>query len=326
MANIKEQCKNNEIRRLKYSFSQIRNFFISKKVINNFEKYILCRNYDKEEKIIKFYEENLNKIIKNPYLEHFYNIMINNFNKEDLVLLNYNIKTLVINYSSLKFESFNAHAKIKGIYNSEHNIIKISKDYIDESIYHEFLHMASSYFTKDRIDHSGLSQTRITKNDFINIGSTLNEGYTEVLNKRYFQDELYTSVYPFESFISELIEEIIGKRKMEKMYLSADLNGFINELSKYDDKENVIDLIKSLDILYCDLPNDLKYENLYSIFNTIVNIAVNESYNNDREKLLRILNNIPKKVKTNDCEFNFDVQEMTNKAFDKKKERILKKY
>ncbi len=329
MENIKKQCENREIRRLKYSISQIKNIFISKRLMNSFSNFVLCRDYDKEERTIILDEEPTNPIINNPFLETFYNTMIKNFKKEDLALLDYNMKTLDINYSSLIFENYSTHAKIKGLYNSEHNIIKVNKDYLDESIYHEFLHMASTFFTKDKIDHSGLSQTRVTKDNFINIGHILNEGYTEVLNKRYFQDESYTSVYPFESFISELIEEIIGKRKMEKMYLSANLNGFINELSKYDDKENIIDLLKSIDILYYELPNDLKYKNIYSIFNTIVNIAINETYSKetyDRERLINILNKIPTRIKTNDSEFYIDVQEMTNRAFDKKKEKILKKY
>ena len=108
---------------------------------------------------------------------------------------------------------------------------------------------------------------------------------------------------------------------MEKMYLSADLNSLIEELSKYDDIEKVIDFIKSIDLLHLDIPKDFKYKNLTFLLNEIVILAINKTYSEeklDRENLLKILNNIPTRIKTLEDEFTFDVQEMTNTAFEKR--------
>ena len=53
--------------------------------------------------------------------------------------------------------------------------------------------------------------------------------------------------YKICSYICEKLEEIIGRKKMEALYLDADLLSFIETLSQYDSEENIVSFINSVD-------------------------------------------------------------------------------
>ena len=99
-----------------------------------------------------------------------------------------------------------------------------------ETLYHELLHMTSSYISKDK-DVSGFLTEIKTPFSKTKIGSLLNEGYTELLTKRYFKctDNEY---YKKEVLLASRIEEFIGREEMEKAYFEGNLNYIIE---RFDD-------------------------------------------------------------------------------------------
>lgn len=105
---------------------------------------------------------------------------------------------------------------------------EISPDF-RETLYHELLHMASSYNHKEK-DVSGFLNEIKTTFSTIKIGSILNEGYTELLTKRYFKctDNEY---YKKEVILASRIEEFIGREEMEKAYFEGNLDYIIERFN-----------------------------------------------------------------------------------------------
>ncbi len=99
-----------------------------------------------------------------------------------------------------------------------------------ETLYHELLHMTSSYIHKNKGVSGFLNEIRAPFYR-TNIGSLLNEGYTEILTKRYFKctDNVY---YKKEVELARRIEEFIGREEMEKAYFAGDLNYIIERFNE----------------------------------------------------------------------------------------------
>ena len=89
------------------------------------------------------------------------------------------------------------------------------------------------------------------------IGVGLNEGYTQFLTKRYFGNDVLES-YEFEQAMSELLELIVGKEKMESLYFNADLFGLIQELKQYYNEEGIMQFISNMDFL-SKFNNDIRF-------------------------------------------------------------------
>ena len=106
---------------------------------------------------------------------------------------------------------------------------EISPDF-RETLYHELLHMASSYNHKEK-DVSGFLNEIKTTFSTIKIGSILNEGYTELLTKRYFKctDNEY---YKKEVILASRIEEFIGREEMEHAYFEGNLDYIIERFNE----------------------------------------------------------------------------------------------
>ncbi len=98
-----------------------------------------------------------------------------------------------------------------------------------ETLYHELLHMASSYITKNKGVSGFLNEIKVPFHRTA-IGSILNEGYTEILTKRYFKctDKEY---YKKEVILASKIEEFIGREEMEHAYFEGDLNYIIERFN-----------------------------------------------------------------------------------------------
>jgi len=170
-------------------------------------------------------------------VEYFNNVIKTKLPFVDLTYFYKNIEDLVINEKEYlgKFT--------KGAYNSSYNIVFLLLNDKDKSINHELLHLSTSVIN-GKIEYVGFRQT---SEDF-DIGRGINEGYTSLLDKRYFNANLDT--YILFQKIDLLIEKIIGQEKMTKMYFKADLYGLIEELSKYCYKDTAYDLIKNIDFLF----------------------------------------------------------------------------
>lgn len=125
---------------------------------------------------------------------------------------------------------------------------------IENSIYHELLHMASSIYDKEKeVRKSGFFEG--TKE--YSVGYGLDEGYTEYLNIKYFSSE--RKCYLYEIIISRLVELIVSKNKMQKLYFKADLVGLCSSLASYSTEKSVKNFI---------FKSDYILDNGYSIMKT----------------------------------------------------------
>lgn len=189
----------------------------------------------------------------------FIKVIIENFNPEVLNNFYNNLKTIKVSSKSLVLRNFLLHTNAVGTYNPKHNEIAIATETDDTTITHELLHMASSFY-KDKMSRSGFNQ--FYSKGLLNIGNGINEGYTELLNQRYFGGTEYPlgirrsiSTYGYLKLITEKLEQIVGKEKMENLYFSANLKGLIQELNKYASEEEIMKFITDTDFIIKYLSN-----------------------------------------------------------------------
>lgn len=200
-----------------------------------------------------------------PYLNHGkYNKIIKRFIKifeEQLPhcskqSLYDNIKTLIMQEEY--FPEDELVWKIGGVYEPQLNKITVQKsegdyDYdVDvanaknDVVSHELLHMASTKKIGSFI-FCGFKQRKFENGCWFSRGSGLNEGYTELLDLRYFAKRKITNNYSEQQLIALGIENIVGKETMEKLYFDSDLEGLISRLSLYATREQVFALYKKID-------------------------------------------------------------------------------
>lgn len=135
-----------------------------------------------------------------------------------------------------------------GSYMWENREIEVYSNNNNSYLYHELLHAASSDFAYDRVGFSVTLENRKT------FGRGLNEGYTELLNQRFFNSQIHA--YPHLTILAELIELFYeNKEDMITDYFNADIFGLIGELLKSITLEETIDIIVDMDSLL--LNNDL---------------------------------------------------------------------
>ena len=233
-------------------------------VVNDFKLYVNDkRNKLKLKKVPKegFINHKIDKLkFKkrqeefNEELSRFAMVLKSNFKKEDLENFRKNMRTLQVYGVYFQLGDFGLHFNYNtfmGRYDVLKNAVAIdlSKDKEKSSIYHELFHMAS---TRRGMILTG-SGFHYHKTDKVSYGRGLNEGYTDLLTQRYFYNKDYEVYYESELIYASLLERIIGKEKMESLYLNGDLNGLIHELEKYDTLDNIFHFIKEIDyIKYSD--------------------------------------------------------------------------
>ena len=249
-------------------------FFVGSRFFNT---YNLCK--DKKAKKIKniklppelkleHNDLDLEKIASKEYgecLVKFLNILNDNFSKEDLKNFYNNINSLKFKDKNFKFINKLFNQSTIAEYCLNDNEIKINKYNYHKSIYHELFHMASA----NRSDNycGGFSQGNN------NVGYGIDEGYTELLTKRYFVKEDFSSIkYIYLRDVSKKIEFIVGKEKMESLYMNANLLGLINELKLYSTEENVMKFIANMDFVY----KYMSYSKIIGVREKLVNKALKE--------------------------------------------------
>jgi len=161
----------------------------------------------------------------NEYIEEFINTLASKGCNYDFTFMSNNLRDLKIVVVP-ELENNNM-----AVYDGSLNILNIAEDYLDrmdEIIYHELFHMSSRLLDGDDC-FIGFQRNYLF--------NCFNEGYTEVLTKRYFGDKSKDTPYLFEMILAEIVEFIIGKDIMEKLYSRADSLGMLVEFSKYTDKE-----------------------------------------------------------------------------------------
>lgn len=222
------------------------------------------------------FEEN-NEIIKD-----FYTILEQKVGHCDLSAFYTNMGTLRIKSSndSFLFKLLDAltGTRTGGAYLPKHNSIHIDEEPFGKNtlkryiLTHELLHMASTRKDKD-FTYSGFH----IRGKKIEIGEGLNEGYTELLNGRYFAAARTNDSYFDLQMLAFGIEDIVGQENMEEMYFSNDLSGLIESLGKYVSKDEAIELITKMDsLLKKRTRTDSKKSN--ELFNEILMDVANIRY------------------------------------------------
>lgn len=143
---------------------------------------------------------------------------------------------------TLSIKSIPKTKKYQGDYDIEGNAIRIEKN--SDAIYHELFHAFTRYNTKINI---GTGFFRTLKTLDIEIGDGLNEGYTDLLSKQYFDSPISEA---FTSNIALKTEMIIGRENMHHYYDHNDLQQVITYLASLSSKEEAKRFILGLDKLY----------------------------------------------------------------------------
>lgn len=208
-------------------------------------KAINIKYLGKRNKVILFRDNDYN------YMDiKFSSSFIKASNSTDIKLLTEKIKNflIVMNHDCKNFDSTIFLKNIKKTLFDIENLVdntvpgingQVSMGFINKlnlntfkAIYHELLHLAS-----------------LNKNNLENASHPLDEGYTQLLAERYF-DENIGITYKFEVAILRCIEVILGKDYLEQQYFSGNFNTVINDLSKYIGFKNTFNLYVNLNYIY----------------------------------------------------------------------------
>ena len=216
---------------------------IQKDIINK-PKY---RTLDEKEKeVLVNILLNLKK--ENKDLYEFFKKVLLYTNKANIRNLGNNIQTLKIyKENKNKLIMILKDESTIGKYRPSENKIFLY-DNKKTTINHELLHVSSSNTDCDTV---GFNKIYSENNDlkYSEIGRGLNEGYTELLNNRISTERSYSYILLNKiAFLIELLFE--NKTDMKDHYFNSNVEGIIYELSKYIEKEEIIELLIDIDELY----------------------------------------------------------------------------
>lgn len=191
-----------------------------------------------------FYTEEEKKKYTDEHDKYFCNIIEKFVTTIQQQNPNFDLSNFYNKFNDIMFFDIKFPRIVNGLFNPILNVIvnlNHSKD-ADLTVTHELFHAtASKNLFSSGFHHSILSNGHTGSQ--IQIGRWLNEGYTELLNIRYFGSN-YGRSYTHEVFLMNKLEHIIGKEKMEQLYINSDLKGLINEINKYLDKKETMSFIK----------------------------------------------------------------------------------
>lgn len=185
---------------------------------------------------------------------------------ERIVFLN-NLKNIKIINSNDDFE-FRKGIASGGGYDIYNNIIYINPETAHKTLYHELFHVATSTFDhKHKKAYSGFHQC---KN--VSIGRALNEGYTQYITESTFGDKVH-KVYSYDISVMKRIEMLVGKGNLRRLYFGMDLKGLIKALEEYASYDDIINFIKTFDMVH-DILNSDNFYNLSEgyVVNNLVKI------------------------------------------------------
>lgn len=196
------------------------------------------RNEKTTRTISEIKDENFNEIIN-----YFEKVLRENFTEEDLHNFLYNREWFSVVIKKFYLRNIFPFKKIDGQYDVKKNKIYLLKGLIDESKYHELFHLCST-----DTDSNNLSTGFSLDFDGYLIGNALNEGYTQVLTERYFEETIDNS-YLYEKKMAISLEMIVGKKKMQSLYMNVNFFGLVEALEKYYTKEEIEKFLINMDII-----------------------------------------------------------------------------
>ena len=177
---------------------------------------------------------------ENETLFIFASDLLKNVKIENMRNFMKNAPYITINYLPQKEALKNGNQIKAGTYTLCSKQIDIYFDQNNTTLYHELLHAASSDFSYN------VSGFHICLETGESLGKGLNEGYTELLNKRFFakKSKSYTKLQKLAALI-ELFYE--NKEDMITDYFNADAIGLIGELLKSMSLEEAINILVEID-------------------------------------------------------------------------------
>jgi hypothetical protein len=207
-------------------------------------------------------------------LDRFVNKMKEEMPEEDLKNMYNNLHNLKIQESNIKlilltllFRLTGAKGVVGGYFspkitrsiivaytpNGEKTVHKLFKSQsaitLEGEYSHELLHL-SSMIKRGLKSCIGFNHRYTAPYANVSIGMGINEGYTDLLNERFFGVVNDKGIYECFKIISGVVEDVIGKDKMMKLYFSANLNGLIYELAKYSSHEEAKAFIVNCDLFF----------------------------------------------------------------------------
>ena len=238
----------------KYLNRQKTNYKLQKNNINSKISKSTKINFDKENK--QQFDKKFNEYI-NRFID-FINVNPN----IDLKLFYENLKGLIIKEKRTFNYLFFIKSDTKGQYDGYDNKILVLREDNFYSIYHELLHCDSRRITENEMNvgfHKFVVDEKSAKITF-NMGKSLNEGYTTLLEKRYFSsiNHVQERGYIIEEFISLMLEKIVGKEEMEKFYFSANLDVLINHLKQFSNEEDIYSFLTYFDKILVSINKKIK--------------------------------------------------------------------
>lgn len=229
------------------------------KLINNWNNgdYTMCDEFlseilygwenDVYFKLKKYFPSNKQEYIEMICLQNHYpelnpliDKLIKHIEPEHLTRLMLNIVDLQIEHKKKK--GFQLFSNLLGDYDVIANIICLYNESQDV-LSHEFLHMASTIVTKESC-YIGFC----IDNEMGKLFNGLNEGYTELLNKKIFNAEFIG--YQLNFIACQLLETMFDdKQELEIAYFNNDIDVFINKFLSYGTTEELNIILQELDHL-----------------------------------------------------------------------------
>ena len=189
--------------------------------------------------------------------------------------------------------------------------------------YHEQFHLLTTKVPDEHTLKIGFQ--------YNNFGYGLNEGYTEYITKKYFSAYYAKDFEAYQHFywFITMLESIVEKDKLEEYYLSADMEGLMNELQRYLPLDNVINFIEDIDTLFDCEEKLFNYQKQFLFFKNPLNPDKLDNLHNMnkalRDKiyntflLLNKKRDVKQSIKTNFKERNDKIKA----RFDKEEELYL---
>lgn len=207
---------------------------------------------------------------------------------EEMEQIENNLKTLQYKKSNILFLKLTNSC---GYYALKKHYIAANtnkeKDTFNHIIYHELLHAVTSSYNKN-IYYCGFEQINTKKHT--QIGTLLNEGYTDLLTNRmfYYNDNVG---YDYGRSIAQLVEFLVDGNKMQKLFFSLNLEGLIDELAKYNDINKVKQFILNLDTIHAlyNTEGQHERETLTNLYNE-VSIFLYETFQNKMDQTINVNN------------------------------------
>lgn len=242
----------------------------------------LLHSAKKYEHIIDGFKEVIDYKLSHCNNSAFYN------NIEELSVRTIDKNTPPINLPSTHYDSDYTQITLNELeYQSKDITEEEYQRNIENAFTNELIHLATSY-TRGVLTSTGFQQT-IPGVQMLGMG--LNEGYTELINRRYFQQKLPENasepinIYEEQQIFAYGIEKLIGRKTMEKLFFDADLEGLVTEMSKYADINVVLDIIKKIDEFHISKEQITKEQLSAEIKTTLANLIqkrIDKTYHEGR--------------------------------------------